>query len=279
MTEVYAKTNKHYRRFYEDELEHDKTIFPKPIFHTFDIMRGQSRGVQKSWFSFGGGQQDESGQESTIRVVGKFKGIVDIYNAERKAQYEQERAELMAQIFEKLSTVYEKETGQKKDFDLTVVESSEAKADFKTTCDSIKLGIPSIIPFFEDMAFSVVVREMLQRKSQAIVHLYLIKGYDFASRDIGSPSDPYLICRCGDTEFNDQENYQNDEPNPKFMKRLDFAVDFPGAPPLEIEAYDYDLLFGDDLIGKTVIDLDDRYFNPNWQAIDEKPIETRELYH
>lgn len=46
-----------------------------------------------------------------------------------------------------------------------------------------------------------------------------------------------------------------------------------------IEAYDYDMLFGDDLIGKTCIDLDDRYFNPKWQAIDEKPIEARELYH
>lgn len=63
------------------------------------------------------------------------------------------------------------------------------------------------------------------------------------------------------------------------MKRLDFNVSFPGAPPLEILAYDYDMLFGNDLIGKTVIDLDDRFFNPKWQAIEEKPIETRELYH
>jgi len=55
MTQVYAKTNKHYRRFFEDELENDKVIFPKPIFHNFDIKRGQSRGVEKSWFSFGGG--------------------------------------------------------------------------------------------------------------------------------------------------------------------------------------------------------------------------------
>lgn len=46
-----------------------------------------------------------------------------------------------------------------------------------------------------------------------------------------------------------------------------------------IEAYDYDLLFGDDLIGKTTIDLDDRFFNPKWVAIEEKPVETRELYH
>lgn len=79
--------------------------------------------------------------------------------------------------------------------------------------------------------------------------------------------------------FNEVDNYQNDQPNPKFNKRYDFNVTFPGAPPLVIEAYDYDLLFGDDLIGKTVIDLDDRFFNPKWVSIEEKPVETRELYH
>lgn len=42
-----------------------------------------------------------------------------------------------------------------------------------------------------------------------------------------------------------------------------------------IEAYDFDDLFGDDLIGKTVVDLDDRFFSGDWQALDEKPIEYR----
>ena len=81
MQQVYDKTNKHYRRFFEDELENDKEIFPKPIFTNIEIKRGQSRGVEKSWF--GGGNQDESGQESTIRVIGKFKGVIDIYNPGR----------------------------------------------------------------------------------------------------------------------------------------------------------------------------------------------------
>lgn len=39
------------------------------------------------------------------------------------------------------------------------------------------------------------------------------------------------------------------------------------------------MLFGDELIGKTVVDLDDRYFNPEWKAIEYKPIEYREIYH
>ena len=40
MQKVYDKTNKHYRRFYEDELENDTSIFPKPVFYNIDIHRG-----------------------------------------------------------------------------------------------------------------------------------------------------------------------------------------------------------------------------------------------
>lgn len=55
-----------------------------------------------------------------------------------------------------------------------------------------------------------------------------------------------------------------DEPNPQFHKVYEFDAEFPGASPLVIKAYDFDDLFGDDLIGKTSIDLDDRFFNPEW---------------
>jgi hypothetical protein len=59
----------------------------------------------------------------------------------------------------------------------------------------------------------------------------------------------------------------------------EFDAEFPGAPSLVIKAYDFDDLFGDDLIGKTSIDLDDRFFCPDWQQIEDKPIEYRQLYH
>ena len=39
------------------------------------------------------------------------------------------------------------------------------------------------------------------------------------------------------------------------------------------------MLFGDDLIGETVIDLEDRYFSSDWNAMPTKPIEYRKLYH
>lgn len=45
-----------------------------------------------------------------------------------------------------------------------------------------------------------------------------------------------------------------------------------------VEAYDYDGFFGDDLIGITRIDLDDRFYSQSWLAIEDKPIEYRDLY-
>lgn len=56
-------------------------------------------------------------------------------------------------------------------------------------------------------------------------------------------------------------------------------MNFPGSPVLEIEAFDYDDFFSDDLIGKTTLELDDRYFSNEWQALEDKPIEYRDLFH
>jgi len=67
--------------------------------------------------------------------------------------------------------------------------------------------------------------------------------------------------------------------SPKFNKCYEFSMDFPGASPLEIWAYDYDMFFGNDLIGRTQVDLDDRFFSQEWQSINNKPIEYRDLYH
>lgn len=178
-----------------------------------------------------------------------------------------------------MTELYKQKTGNHEQLSVSCLETPENYSVLKKNIGLIGIKLPGLNTFLEEIAYSSMVKLALTRKTDAIVHLYLIQGFEFASRDIGSPSDPFLIIRCGDIEDNDEANYQNDEPNPKFMRRLDFNVSFPGAPPLEIFAYDYDMLFGNDLIGKTTIDLDDRFFNPKWQAIEEKPIETRELYH
>ncbi len=60
---------------------------------------------------------------------------------------------------------------------------------------------------------------------------------------------------------------------------FEFEAVFPGCPPLKINVMDHDELFGDDSVGTTQIDLEDRYFSPDWNSIEDKPIELRSLYH
>jgi len=103
----------------------------------------------------------------------------------------------------------------------------------------------------------------------------VISAYDLSSRDNGSDSDPYLNIVLGNKVYNDRSNYQEDEPCPDFHKVYDFEAVFPGCPMLNVQVYDFDDLFGDDLIGETKIDLEDRFFSPEWQSIKDKPIEYR----
>lgn len=126
--------------------------------------------------------------------------------------------------------------------------------------------------------FNKSIFDILNEKIECKIRMYVLEGMNFAKRDLLSESDPYLLIKCGKIEFNEQQNYQLDEPNPKFYKCFEFMQRFPGAPVISISAYDYDDFFGDDLIGETKIDLNDRFYNKDWTSIVEKPIESRSLY-
>lgn len=80
---------KHYRRYYPNELEEVKEVIPKLPFHEEKIMRGQQRGVSKGFFSsmFSKPNTDETGQESTLKEVGKFKGIIKVYNKDEEENF------------------------------------------------------------------------------------------------------------------------------------------------------------------------------------------------
>ena len=96
-------TNLHYRKFYEDELENDRQLFPDPDepFVRIPIKRGQSRGLSKSWFSFFSDDKvDESGEVTNEKVVGYFKGRVKVINKEEQDEFIAAKDERMTEIFD-----------------------------------------------------------------------------------------------------------------------------------------------------------------------------------
>jgi len=70
---------KHYRKLLDAELEDNKDIFQQTSpFNTYYLKKGQARGTSGGMFS--SGNKDESGQASTVKTVGIFKGIVQVEN-------------------------------------------------------------------------------------------------------------------------------------------------------------------------------------------------------
>jgi len=117
-------TKKHYRKYYDDELENDKELFPKMPFHRFDIKRGQSRGLKKSWLSFlAPPKLDESGQVTNEKVVGYFKGRISVYNEARKKKFDDEKGQAVEKIISSLLKIHKKMFGRDMDFNLEMLES------------------------------------------------------------------------------------------------------------------------------------------------------------
>lgn len=125
---------------------------------------------------------------------------------------------------------------------------------------------------FDTKASGGLDMQQLLKPQQYTVRLYVLRGLSLAAMDMGmfgrpGKSDPYLKVNVGDDKFNDKKNYISDATDVDFYKCVELHTELPGAGQLEIEVMDYDAFGSDDLIGKTVIDLEDRWFDDRWKAL------------
>lgn len=81
-----------------------------------------------------------------------------------------------------------------------------------------------------------------------------------------SKSDPYLRVDLGNATFNDRVHAVNDVTEMDLYKLVEFDAELPGTSQLSIQVYDKDDFNADELIGRTVIDLEDRWFDYRWQV-------------
>jgi hypothetical protein len=105
-----------------------------------------------------------------------------------------------------------------------------------------------------------------------VCRVYILKGKSLTPND-SKNSDPYLLIKCGKSVVNDSDNVIDDTNNPGFYKHFDIAVAIPGASTLTIQVWDDDGIVGDDLIGETKIDLEERYFHKEWREINDTAAE------
>lgn len=199
---------KHYRRYYPDELENVKEVIPKLPFTEIKVVRGQQRGVSKGFFSFfSKPEKDNTGQISTIKTVGKFKGIIKVYNkdeddnnkAQRKARYEL--------IVKLIRDIYQKKKSEVMAYDFSLIESMEGRNKFNEMMNEIGLSHLHLGRFLNEWNSEDNINKLMLQKSKAIIRLYVIEGFNFSQRDIGSFSDPYLVITCGKKVYNERDKY------------------------------------------------------------------------
>lgn len=143
----------------------------------------------------------------------------------------------------------------------------------------MKLTHLQILRKIVDVQSDEIIKRLLMQETKSNVRVYIVRAYNLAARDNDSPSDPYVKLMLGDQVFDERENYQLDNPKPDIYKLFEFQAVFPGCPLLKVQFWDYDVLFGDDLIGETIVDLEDRYFSSDFRSFMHKPIEHRKLSH
>jgi hypothetical protein len=110
------------------------------------------------------------------------------------------------------------------------------------------------------------------------VRLYVLCGKSLTGMDSNGKSDPYLVVSLGKEKVSLRSKYISGNCNPDFYESFEFASQIPGPSELKIDVWDWDGI-GDDLIGTTSVDVEDRWFCKSWRQIKKKPIEWRTLYN
>ncbi|XP_068079665.2 fer-1-like protein 6 isoform X1 [Danio rerio] len=94
-----------------------------------------------------------------------------------------------------------------------------------------------------------------------LIRVYIVAAFNLHPADPDGKADPYIVLKLGKTEIKDRDNYIPKQLNPVFGRSFEFQATFPKESLLTILIYDYDLVGGDDLIGETQIDLENRFYS------------------
>jgi hypothetical protein len=145
--------------------------------------------------------------------------------------------------------------------------------------------------FFDETLLSQMLKPRLYKMRLYVLESFSLEMTDTSLDGRPVPPDPYLKITLGNNKFNDRKNAVEDMDNCPFFKMIEMDAELPGTSQLIIDVMDRDWIGGDDVIGTTIIDLEDRFFESTWQILGEnnmsdippnvrwktKPIETRTL--
>jgi len=122
----------------------------------------------------------------------------------------------------------------------------------------------------------LTVKEML--KPQALMlRLYILRGSHLMPKDRNGKCDPFLVLHVGKHTVSTRNRHLKETLDPGFFESFEIPITIPGDGQVLIEVFDCGLI-RDDLIGSTLLDIEDRWFSKSWRSLLLKPVEVRTLH-
>ena len=276
-----ANIKKHYRRFYRTELEKVPNLNIKSPFYTAYIRRGKDKDSKDETAIFTALSNEKN------KIIKAYDPKDDNLNWEEKQKIKREKFK------NKLKSLAENDPNNANALPRNLMDrgfgkfkavirvcDKETLNNFQKDIDNFKSKDERIIKELKNIEKYEKLTKSILVKHEVIIRVYILELRDLPAKDLLSDSDPYIkIYFGGEKKFDEQDNHKNDIKNVKWYKYYDILSIFPGESTLKIEVWDYNPIFKDTLIGSTSLDLEDRYFNNDWQNMKFKPIETRALIH
>ena len=262
------ESTKHYRRIYGCPLEYCEELNMKSPFNVRRIRRGKYVDKVQKTFLF------DALKDIKSKILYRYSKEQIIDDASSQSSKESEPSQVG---FLEKKNKDEKYYGKFKGL-IRIVEHKKQE-EFENKIKDYKEkggGMDKLknLNKYENLQKQLIIKQKI------IVRVYILEMLNLARRDLLSDSDPYIKILLNDKEvINERKNYQEDQKDCKWFKYYDIPAEIPGSSSLTIEAWDWDEILSDDLIGSTTIDLEDRYYNEDWIKMKYKPIETRPLIH
>ena len=267
---IIKNITKHYRRYYKECLEKIKELKMKSPFYTEYIRRGKDIDEKDDTKIFTSLSDIKKKIIRKFEVESNFVDTADKEESDLFSMNSEDEINLPINLLDK---------GFGKFKAIIRICEAEKMKKFEQYLAQYK-GNQKALNQLKYAEKYNQLKKSISIDHQVVIRVYILELRDLPSKDLLSDSDPYIKIYFGDKKkFDESKNHKKNEKNSKWYKYYDICTIFPGDSTLRIEVWNYNSIFKDDLIGSTSIDLEDRYFNYNWQQMKFKPIETRNLYH
>ena len=277
-----ANITKHYRRYFGTDLENVPELKIKSPFHTVYLRRGKDKDVKDETAIFTALSNNKN------KIIKSYDPKDDNKTYEEKEEIKREKIRNSKMFYGSVPQQSEGSVLPKNLLDkgfgkfkgVIRVCKKQKMTDFQNEIEKFKSKESKIMAELKNVEKYEKLTKSILVKHEVIIRVYILELRDLPAKDALSDSDPYIKIYFGEEKkFDEQKNHHNDKKIASWFKHYDILSMFPGDSTLRIEVWDYNPIFRDELIGSTSIDLEDRYFNSEWQQLKFKPIEVRSLTH